>query len=444
MKVASQVTVSADISGMSDEYAEYRCSACKKSIKTEVIACKSCTKLFFHPGCVFKHKIYDKNRELVSCPGPFDKFFIGDDDNEVDINKAAASTGRTTGTKMNSATSSGNRVAGASGDIDKKIEWLVRTVKELKNETACKKEIKSWIKEIVHEEMGAIKQEIEGLRKMLMQGAYGTAGGAARKYSDVIKERKEENILIVKPKVQQESEITKKTIKDKIDITKMEIGITKLRKGGKGAVILGCETVEEKERLKETVQATMGEEVKVSEPQKRKPKIKIINVGEEEMKMADDELTDTIKKQNRIGEDSDMHLVKKILKGKNKDFEQGSVIIEADESTHKSLISRGKINLGWRKCPIFNYISVRRCFKCWGYYHIAKNCTRQETCFKCAGNHKANECTTAKKRCVNCTYKNQTYNLKINVEHEALDSKCPTFKKVLEEEEKRAGWEDAK
>ncbi|XP_071573489.1 uncharacterized protein [Temnothorax nylanderi] len=432
---------------MNEEYAEYRCSACKKSIKTEVIACKSCVKLFFHPGCVSKHKIYDKNRELVSCPGPFEKFIISDGDKVADINKAAALAGRTTGpAKMSPATSSGNKVAAASGagDIDRKIDWLVKTVKELKDETACRKEIKSMIKEIVREEMGGIKQEIEELRKMLTQGACGPSGGATRKYSDVIKERKEENILIIKPKVQQESEITKKTIKDKIDITKMEIGITKLRKGGKGTVILGCETEEEKEKLKATVQAAMGEEVKVSEPQKRKPKIKIINVGGDEMKMEDDELLDTIKKQNRIGEECCMHLVKKILRGKNKDIEQGSVIIEVDECTHKSLINRGKINLGWRKCPIFNYISVRRCFKCWGYYHIAKNCTRQETCYKCAGNHKANECTTAKKRCVNCTYKNQTYNLKINVEHEALDSECPTFKKVLEEEKKRAGWEDAK
>lgn len=427
--MTGQLTVSADISGMNEEYAEYRCSACKKAIKIEVTACKSCAKLFFHPGCISKHKIYDKNRELVSCPGPFVKFIISDGD----INKASTSTGR-------------NKVAGTSGaaDMDTKIDWLVRTVKELKDETACKKEIKLMIKEIVREEMGGIKQEIEELRKMLTQGACGSSGGATRKYSDVIKERKEENILIIKPKVQQESEITKKTIKDKIDITKMEIGVTKLRKGGKGTVILGCETEEEKEKLKATVQAAMGEEVKVSEPQKRKPKIKIINVDGDEMKMEDEELIDTIKKQNRIGEESCIHLVKKILRGKNKDTEQGSVIIEVDESTHISLINRGKINLGWRKCPLFNYISVRRCFKCWGYYHIAKNCTRQETCYKCAGNHKANECTTAKKRCVNCTYKNQTYNLKINVEHEALDSECPTFKKVLEEEKRRAGWEDTK
>lgn len=73
-----------------------------------------------------------------------------------------------------------------------------------------------------------------------------------------------------------------------------------------------------------------------------------------------------------------------------------------DENTYETLMNKGKINIGWRKCLVFNYISVKRCFKCWGYYHIAKNCTRQEACFKCAGNHKANECTMAKLSCVNC------------------------------------------
>ena len=406
------------------------CRQCRKEIKTQLVKCIPCDKIF-HPSCHKIHKVYDSANELVSCPGKYEIFTIKN-----------THTGETSSVKERKSSNTEDNQVGSS--MDNKIDWLVRTVKELKDETACKKEIKSMIKEIVREEMGGIKQEIEELRKMLMQGAYGPSGGATRKYSDVIKERKEENILIIKPKVQQESEITKKIIKEKIDITKMEIGITKLRKGGKGTVILGCETEEEKEELKATVQAAMGEEVKVSEPQKRQPKIKIINVGGEEMKMEDGELIDTIKKQNRIGEEFRIHLVKKILRGKNKDSEQGSVIIEVDESTHKSLINRGKINLGWRKCPIFNYISVRRCFKCWGYFHIAKNCTRQETCYKCAGNHKATECTTTKKRCVNCTYKNQTYNLKINVEHEALDSECPTFKKILVEEKKRAGWEDAK
>ena len=170
--------------------------------------------------------------------------------------------------------------------------------------------------------------------------------------------------------------------------------------------------------------------------------------------MNDNDLIDTIKKQNKIAVNKECHMriVKKIIKEKKNDKnqserrgkEKGSVIIEADEKTHEVLLNKEKLNVGWKKCPVFNHISVKRCFKCWGYYHIAKNCTRDETCYKCAGNHKATECKATKKKCVNCMFKIQTYNLKISDEHDALNPECPTFKRAIQEEKKRAGWEDSK
>jgi hypothetical protein len=445
---------------MNDEYDEYRCSACKKAIKNQVVACKSCVKLFYHPGCVSKHKIYDINRELVSCPGPFEKFTI---ESEADMKKATAVAGSSrdrlgsTGSIGSFTTSSsGNRTSGVSGpsSIDVKIDWLVKIVKELKDETACKKEIKMMVKEIVREELGNIKQELGDLKRMIQGGACGPSGGAQRSYCEAVKEKKKENIIIVKPKVQQESEATKKLIKEKVDIKNMAMGITKLKKGSKGTVILGCETGEEMEKLKATVQAKLGENFKVTESPRMKPKIKIVNIGEEEMKLNDDDLIGTIKKQNKIDANNEgihMRIVKKIVKEKRNDKGQsgrrekeGIVIIEADEETHEVMLSKGKLNVGWRKCPAFNHINIKRCFKCWGYYHIAKNCTRNETCHKCAGNHNVNECTATKKRCINCMFKIQTYNLKINDEHDALDPECPTFKRAIQEEKRRAGWEDAK
>jgi len=44
----------------------------------------------------------------------------------------------------------------------------------------------------------------------------------------------------------------------------MSMGITKLRKGSKGTVILGCETEQKMEKLKTTVQTKLGENFKVT------------------------------------------------------------------------------------------------------------------------------------------------------------------------------------
>lgn len=103
--------------------------------------------------------------------------------------------------------------------------------------------------------------------------------------------------------------------------------------------------------------------------------------------------------------------------------EESALIIEMDDTTYVEMLKKGKINIGWRKCHIADYVNVKRCFNCWGFYHIAKNCTRPISCAKCAGDHKISDCKAEKEKCINYMYKNKTYNLKINEEHSALSRK---------------------
>jgi len=108
-----------------------------------------------------------------------------------------------------------------------------------------------------------------------------------------------------------------------------------------------------------------------------KPKIKIINIGLEDMNLDDNELINTIKKQNKI-DVVNMQIVKRIVKEKRNNQserrrnEEGSIIMEVDEEMHELILKKAKLNVGWKKCPVFNHINVKRCFKCWRYYHIAK------------------------------------------------------------------------
>lgn len=88
---------------MEEEYAEYRCSACKKSIRSVVAQCKSCDNRFFHPGCINKYRSNDKNGELVQC-GPFVRFALENQERE-EIKKGTIGSGN--GEKMESAGASG-------------------------------------------------------------------------------------------------------------------------------------------------------------------------------------------------------------------------------------------------------------------------------------------------------------------------------------------------
>ncbi|KAL6420901.1 hypothetical protein ACFW04_014164 [Cataglyphis niger] len=226
--------------------------------------------------------------------------------------------------------------------------------------------------------------------------------------------------------MQQKIEVTNRLIKENVDIKNMAVEVTKLKKGSKGTMILDCETGEELEKLKAIVQAKPVKNFEVIESPQMKSKLKIVNIGEEEMKLSEDELIVTIKKYNKIvakNEKIYMRIVKKIVK--NQPERKGK------EGSQK--------NIGQRKCLVYNHINIKRCFKRWGYYHIATNCriTRNETCHKCAGNHTMIECTATKK-CVNCMLRFK-HNLNISDEQDALDPKFPTFKRAIQKKKRTAG-----
>ena len=85
-----------------------------------------------------------------------------------------------------------------------------------------------------------------------------------------------------------------------------------------------------------------------------------------------------------------------------------------------------------------DFVSVMRCFNCWGFNHIAKYCGKEERCNRCAGHHNTKQCKDTKKRCVNCSHKIETFNDKtIKADHEALDKECPSYLKKVEEERRK-------
>jgi ribosome biogenesis SPOUT family RNA methylase Rps3 len=98
-----------------------------------------------------------------------------------------------------------------------------------------------------------------------------------RNYSEVIKETKKKNVIIVKSKIQK-NETIKQLIKEKVK--NMAIRITKLKKDSNRVVIIDCDTEEE---LK-AVQANLGKDGKITESQQMKPKIKIVNIAENKIK----------------------------------------------------------------------------------------------------------------------------------------------------------------
>lgn len=116
-------------------------------------------------------------------------------------------------------------------------------------------------------------------------------------------------------------------------------------------------------KLKTTVQCKLRDNFKVIESLQRKPKLKIVYINEDEWKLSNEELIDSIKKQNKFGKEN-MRIVKRLKTQSNRKGKiEGAIIIEVDERPHELMLSQGKVNIGWKRCPVFNHVSVKRCFK---------------------------------------------------------------------------------
>jgi len=79
-------------------------------------------------------------------------------------------------------------------------------------------------------------------------------------YSQAVKNQSG-SVLIVKPKGEEDnnSEDTKREIKNKIDVANLGIGITEMRRVTKEAVVMRCENVKQASKLKEEVAKDLGE-----------------------------------------------------------------------------------------------------------------------------------------------------------------------------------------
>jgi len=89
-----------------------------------------------------------------------------------------------------------------------------------------------------------------------------------------VTKRRKEGAIVIRPNKQQESEVTKKVIKEKVDTKNMHVGISRFRKSNDGAMLIGCEAGKYLETWKDVVQNRLGSDSKVTESVLRKPKIK--------------------------------------------------------------------------------------------------------------------------------------------------------------------------
>lgn len=125
--------------------------------------------------------------------------------------------------------------------------------------------------------------------------------------------------------------------------------------------------------------------------------------------------------------DIDGDLFKQAFKFGKKQGPSCHWVVELHPKARSSLISAGKVRVGWKSCYLSDFIRITRCFKCQRFGHVASKCEQEQVCAVCTNvEHDTQVCphkeSVDKHRCINCIRAK-----KRDILHRASSDVCPLF-----------------
>lgn len=233
--------------------------------------------------------------------------------------------------------------------------------------------------------------------------------------------------LMIKPKSIQDPKKTREEIERSIDPTQLKVGIRSVRTTKQGTMIVKCATKHEIDVLKEAAENSLKDIYEIETPRMRSPRIKIVGFTGEQTA---EEIERCIRRQNDWIADHDKLEVTFLKKIKKKN--ETVIFAECSPGLFNKMMRAKRLFIDWTRYPVYEDLTVTRCFNCQGFYHKSSGCNKKKTCSSCAGEHDSHDCESDLKKCRNCLTANSLYKTKYDVKHSADDLSCPSYKYHLE------------
>lgn len=241
-------------------------------------------------------------------------------------------------------------------------------------------------------------------------------------YASVVKPKVVQKPVIINPKSPQKSDITRKQLVEKLNPKDYAVNGTSNTKTG--GVVINCATSEDRNKLKKTAIALLGDSYDVSIPSKTLPRVRIFGYSHV---YTEAEFLNVFKEQNKHML-SDSCVVNVIYMFSVKSQSRLGVKLEVDPISFSKLMKVGKVSVGFEYAWVREDLNVRHCFKCYGFNHSVSKCTSEIfRCPKCAGEHQKTECTSNIERCISCLDAVKQLHLNIDSNHSALSLGCPSY-----------------
>lgn len=249
------------------------------------------------------------------------------------------------------------------------------------------------------------------------------------------KKKKPSKSLIINPTSEQNVAETRKVLK-KIDPS--EFNVKSVKQTQKGGVIIECESSAERQQLMLKTANVFSSGYSVTIPVKKMPRVRLYGITE---KYDENELVGILKKQN-----SDLFPENCSVKLEYMSFVEAKSVycakLEVDAVTFAKLMANKKVFIGWDSCWVNEDLNIRRCFKCWGFNHVASKCPESSNkCPKCCGDHHQNVCTSSVLKCAVCCEAVRVRHMTIDTNHSALSDCCPSLLARIEAQRRQINYD---
>lgn len=180
------------------------------------------------------------------------------------------------------------------------------------------------------------------------------------------------------------------------------MGVTKLKEVSNGAVVIECNNDSERDILQPNLKSKLGNGYQITMPKLKRPIFKITVMDQDEEGSEEGKILSAIVNQNDLSNYKDSESMKIIYKKFNKKYHNVTISVESEPAIFNEVIRRGRLNIGWKRCKIIEDVYIKRCYKCWGFNHMARDCKEDQRCGMCAEGHDRKDCKAKRKKCINC------------------------------------------
>lgn len=294
-------------------------------------------------------------------------------------------------------------------------------------------------------EIALLKTKLESASAFTAKITDAMTRESKRTYAETVKRERsrsfsrtksKEHVLLIYPKDENaQSEHTEKEIINKLNPTKLKIGVKRMKRINKGGVLIQTSTEHEMEKLKiELVDSKLDTDFTIASPKKFNPSIIVFDV---EDSYKGEELAEVIAAQNDGLEVSDLD-VKFPIRSRKQGY--NNWVIQMLPDAFATLSRRDKINLKWRRYTFKEHFRITQCYKCAEYGHLARNCKNAQICRNCSNSDHLLDNCSQEVFCINCHSANQKFNLNLDNYHSPYSRNCPQYQRLVNRLSKRTNY----